>query len=79
MALILYSDYVEKSVSFNLKCISGYCPSSILKKAKNQRDVKKFFCSDQVANDFILLDNEIKIDKDDEGVSQFSHTIFSFV
>ena len=79
MALILYSDYVEKSVSFNLKCISGYCPSSILKKAKNQRDVKKFFCSDQVANDFILLDNEIKIDKDDEGVSQFSHTIFNFV
>ena len=79
MAMILYSDHVENSVSFDLNCISGYCPNSILEKAKNQRDVNKFFCSDQVANNFILLDNEIKIEKDDTRVSQFSHTIFNLV
>ena len=79
MAVILYSDHVENSVSFSLNYISGYCPSSILEKAKNQRDGIKFFCSDQLANDFILLDNKIKTGKDDEGVSQFSHTIFNFV
>ena len=57
MAIILYSDHVERSLSANLLAISKHCPSSILKKAKDQRDLKKIICSDQLANDCILLDN----------------------
>ena len=79
MAIVLYSDHVEHSLSFNLFAISAHCPSSILKKAKDQRDSSKLISCDQLANEFILLDNEIKIEKDDARVSQFSHAIFNFV
>ena len=79
MAIILNSDHVVHSLSVNLLAILAHCPSSILKKAKDQRDLKKLICSDQLANDCILLDNEIKIEKDDARVSQFSHAIFNFV
>ena len=79
MAIILYSDHVEHSLSSNLLAISMHCPSSILQKAKYQRDLNKLIRRDQVENDFILLDNEIKIEKDDARVSQFAHTIFNFV
>ena len=79
MAIILYSDHVEHSLSSNLLAISAHHPSSILIKAKDQRDLNKIICRDQVRNDFILLSNKIKIEKDDARVSQFSHRIFNFI
>ena len=58
MAIILYSDHVEHSLSSIRLAISMHCPISILQKAKYQRGLNKLIRRDQVENDFILLDNE---------------------
>ena len=76
---MLHSDCVRHSLSRNLLAISGHCPSSLLKKAKDHRDLNNWIYRDQLGSSFILLDNEIRLEKDDAGVSQFSHAIFNFV
>ena len=49
------------------------CPSAVLEEAKGRRDVYPS------ANDFIKLDHEMRIEKDDEGVKRFADIVFLFV
>ena len=85
MAIILYSHHVERSLSANVHFLlifwlyQSTAPVRYLKRQKIKEISKKIICSDQLANDCILLDNEIKIEKDDARVRQLLHTIFNFV
>lgn len=40
------------------------CPSFVVANSKKQRGSNNLFSRDPIANEFIKLDNEIKIDKD---------------
>ena len=82
MAIAVYDPKVlwrEASIFEDFSKILNFCPSSILEKAKRRRDSNKLFRHDPALNDFVKLDNIIKIDKDDEEVKLFSNTVFQCV
>ena len=82
MAIAVYDPKVlwrEASIFEDFSKILNFCPSSILEKAKRRRNSNKLFRHDPALNDFVKLDDIIKIDKDDEEVKLFSNTVFQCV
>ena len=51
----------------------------MLTAARKSRDLNPLFCDDPRGNEFIKLDCEIYVDKDNEGIKQFEETIFNVV
>ena len=56
-----------------------WCPSSVLENSKKQRGAKNLFPNNPIANEFMKLDNEIRIDKDNKEVKKFIKTVLNFV
>ena len=82
MAIAVYDPKVlwrEASIFEDFSKILNFCPSSILEKAKRRRDSNKLYSHDPAPNDFVKLDNIIKIDKFDEEAKLFSNTVFQCV
>ena len=82
MAIAVYDPKVlwrEALIFEDFSKILNFCPSSILEKAKRRRDSNKLYCHDPAPNDFLKLDNIIKIDKFDEEAKLFSNTVFQCV
>ena len=69
----------EKKVLENLVNITSFCPSVILSNARKRKDLNQLLCDDPRANDFIKLDSEIYIDKDDKDVRTFGDAVFNWV
>ena len=69
----------EKKVLENLVNIVSFCPDGILSDAAKRRDLDQLFCDDPRANEFIKLDCEIYIDKDDKDIKKFGDAIFDWV
>ena len=61
----------------NLTKVLSFCPSSILRDARRKMDVNVLFCGDPLTNEFLRLDHEIYIDKDDEDVKKFGDAVFN--
>ena len=59
----------------NFSEVSKFCPSSILEKAKRRRNSNKLLRRSSPPNDFVNMDNIIKIDKDDEGIKLFFNAV----
>ena len=55
------------------------CPSFVVANSKKQRGSNNLFSRDPIANEFIKLDNEIRIDKDNKEVKKFKKIVCSFV
>ena len=55
------------------------CPSFVVANSKKQRGSNNLFSRDPIANEFIKLDNEIRIDKDNKEVKKFKKIVLSFV
>ena len=70
---------LEKSTQENFGKILLFCPTLILGKSKKRFDINKLSTNDPLANEFIKLDHEISINKDDGGVKEFSKAIFNFL
>ena len=75
---ILISEKIN-NVLQNFTNVLSFCPSSIVQNARGKKDLNRLFCDDPVANEFLRLDHEIYIDKDDEDVRKFGDTIFNCV
>ena len=75
---ILISEKIN-NVLQNFTNVLSFCPSSIVQNARSKKDLNRLFCDDPVANEFLRLDHEIYIDKDDEDVKKFGDTIFNCV
>ena len=71
-------DIVER-VKESLRYIGGYCPDSIVKKAREKESTVKQPVNKELPNALIQLDNEIKIDIDNEHMQEFSEAILKFV
>ena len=69
----------DKQVLKNLVNIASFCPSVILSDARKRRDLNQLLCDDPRANEFIKLDSEIYIDKDDKDVQKFGNAMFNLV
>ena len=63
----------------NFTKVLSFCPSSILRDARKKKDLNGLFCGDPVVNEFLRLDHEIYVDKDDEGVKKFGDAILNCV
>ena len=61
----------------NFTKVLSFCPSSILRDARRKMDVNVLFCGDPLTNEFLRLDHEIYIDKDDEDVKKFGDAVFN--
>ena len=75
---ILISEKIN-NVLQNFTNVLSFCPSSIVQNARGKKELNRLFCDDPVANEFLRLDHEIYIDKDDEDVKKFGDTIFNCV
>ena len=81
MAIAVYDPkflWRQTSIFKDFSKILNFCPSSILENAKKRRD-SKLLHHDVAPNDFVKLDNIIKIDKTDEEIKLFSNTVFQCV
>ena len=72
------SDKDEKVLK-SLVNIASFCPSVILSDARKRRDLNQLLCDDPRANEFIKLDSQIYIDKDDKDVKKFGDAVFDLV
>ena len=54
---------------------SKFCPSSILEKAKRRRNSNKLLRRSSPPNEFVYMDDIIKIDKDDEKIKLCFNTV----
>lgn len=62
------SDNEKKFVVHFPKAVAC-CPSAILEDARRSRDLNQLLFDYPRANEFIKLDSEINVDKDNEGLS----------
>ena len=69
----------EKKFVLHFPKAVACCPSSILEDARRSRDLNQLFFDDPRANEFIKLDPEINVDKDNEGIKQFEEKMFNGV
>ena len=63
----------------NFTEVLSFCPNSILRDARRKKYLNGLFYGDPVVNEFLRLDHEIYVDKDDEGVKKFGDPILNFV
>ena len=59
----------------NFSEASKFCPSSILEKAKRRRNSNKLLRRSSPPNEFVYMDDIIKIDKDDEEIKLCFNTV----
>ena len=69
----------EEKVLENLVNITSFCPDDILSGARKRGDLNQLLCDDPIANEFMKLDSEIYIDKDDKDVKKFGDAVFDLV
>ena len=69
----------EKKFVLHFPKAVACCPSAILEDARRSRDLNQLFFDDPRANEFIKLDPEINVDKDNEGIKQFEEKMFNGV
>ena len=62
-----------------MRDIGRYCPDYIVKSAREKKSTFKTPKNNESSNLFIQLDNEIKIDIEDDHIKEFSETILKFV
>lgn len=72
------SDNEKKFVVHFPKAVAC-CPSAILEDARRSRDLNQLLFDYPRANEFIKLDSEINVDKDNEGIKQFEEKMFNGV
>ena len=70
---------LEKNAQENFGKILLFCPTLIQEKTKRRLNINKLLTNDPLANEFIKLDYQISINKDDEEVKEFSGAIFHFL
>ena len=68
-----------KNLLQNFTKVLPFCLSSILRDAQRKKDLNRLFCGDSIANEFLRLDHEVYVDKDDEDVKKFGDAVFSCV
>ena len=73
----VYNKFLREQASLSEKFseVSKFCHSSILENAKRRKNSNKLLRHDPTPNDFVKMDNIIKIDIDDEGIKVFYNTV----
>ena len=72
-------NYIVEEVKESLGDIGRYCPNYIVRNAREKGNTMKKPANKELSNLFIQLDNELKVDIEDEQIKEFSETILKFV
>ena len=70
---------LEKNTQENFGNILLFCPTRIQENSRKRQNINKLLSNDPLINEFIKLDYQISVNKDDEEVREFSEAIFNFL